>query len=282
MRSSSIILAVLLTACGYGGNKTDPSSGDWDGDGYSGEQGDCANENADYHPGADDAVGDGIDQNCDHADGVDADGDGNASTASGGDDCDDTSRDIQPGAFDAWYDGVDSDCMGDDDFDQDLDGVDSDEYGGEDCADTNPDIPTRETWNGIDDDCNGCIDEIGAEFAYMDDTDGNPVMVVTLQNADPHQMWMGLAETSQGGAGWYGEDCKEGTSDLCHPLDSAGGTFSVVQDTTDVNMALQTYFDQGRLPGSAAIFWDTRGRCTVMGEGTEYYAIDGCCMQEGW
>ena len=49
---------------------------------------------------APDEVGDGIDQNCDGVDGVDFDGDGYASLASGGTDCDDTSEHSYPGAPD--------------------------------------------------------------------------------------------------------------------------------------------------------------------------------------
>ncbi len=51
-------------------------------------------------PSGEDQVGDGIDQNCDGIDGVDADGDGFASVASGGDDCDDTNLAAFPGAVD--------------------------------------------------------------------------------------------------------------------------------------------------------------------------------------
>lgn len=51
-------------------------------------------------PSADDQVGDGLDQNCDGLDGVDADGDGYASVASGGDDCDDGNPAAFPGAGD--------------------------------------------------------------------------------------------------------------------------------------------------------------------------------------
>ncbi len=50
---------------------------------------DCDDALAARHPNADDTVGDGIDENCDGADGVDADGDGRASIASGGNDCND-------------------------------------------------------------------------------------------------------------------------------------------------------------------------------------------------
>jgi len=45
----------------------------------------------------DDTVGDGKDQDCDGADGVDADHDGHASIESGGDDCDDLQADVNPG-----------------------------------------------------------------------------------------------------------------------------------------------------------------------------------------
>lgn len=280
MRSSSIFLTLFSIGCGYSGGAKDPAEQDLDGDGYTAAEGDCAPQDETMNPGLEDTVGDGIDQNCDLIDGTDADGDGFASLASGGDDCDDTTRDVKPGAFDAWYDGVDADCAGDSDFDRDLDGLDSDDYGGTDCNDNNADIPGDEIWNAIDDDCDGCVDEITAQFSYMDDANGDPIMVVTLSSADPTESWMGLAETSQGGAGYYGEDCLNGVG--CHHLDASGGTFFVVDDTTNLHPGTETYFDEGRLPGSAAIFRDTRGQCTVMGEGVEYYETEGCCVQEGW
>ena len=61
---------------------------DLDGDGYN-KCDDCNDALASFHPGATDVVGDGKDQNCDGLDGVDADGDGLAGEASGGEDCDD-------------------------------------------------------------------------------------------------------------------------------------------------------------------------------------------------
>ena len=109
---------------------------DLDGDGYSTCDGDCADGDASFSPGALDLVGDGVDNNCDGTDGVDADGDGWANVASGGDDCDDTDPsenqddadgdgfttcdgdcddfyvDIYPGAFEVDGDGIDNDCDG--------------------------------------------------------------------------------------------------------------------------------------------------------------------------
>ncbi len=70
--------------------ETDPDSIDDDGDGYSELEGDCDDSSALISPEATDIVGDDLDLNCDGVDGVDADGDGYASVASGGTDCDDS------------------------------------------------------------------------------------------------------------------------------------------------------------------------------------------------
>jgi hypothetical protein len=47
-------------------------------------------------------VGDGVDQNCDGVDGVDADADGTPSSASGGTDCNDADATVFPGASETW------------------------------------------------------------------------------------------------------------------------------------------------------------------------------------
>ena len=53
-------------------------------------------------PAAPDTVGDDVDQNCDGVDGVDGDGDGVASSGSGGTDCDDGEASVFPGASETW------------------------------------------------------------------------------------------------------------------------------------------------------------------------------------
>ncbi len=143
---------------------------DTDGDGYNDTNAggdDCDDDDADVHPGAADEFYDGVDANCDGADEYDQDGDGfqtsvwNDDATAGGGDCQDANAEIHPGATDVFYDGIDSNCDGVNDFDQDNDGFESAAYGrGDDCddldAEVNPD--NVETWNTLDDDCDGEAD----------------------------------------------------------------------------------------------------------------------------
>ncbi|MDP7111800.1 MAG: right-handed parallel beta-helix repeat-containing protein [Myxococcota bacterium] len=93
---------------------------DEDGDGFSEEQGDCDDGDADIHPLADEVCGDAVDQDCsgDPDDGVlDVDGDGYLAVAcTDGDDCDDDDAERHPEADDG-CDGIDNDCDGSTDED---------------------------------------------------------------------------------------------------------------------------------------------------------------------
>jgi Putative metal-binding motif len=82
---------------------------DEDGDGFGLGWGDCDDTNKSVHPGAPEVLGDGIDQNCDGSDRLDADGDGFTD-----DDCDPTRGDVFPGAVELVLNGIDENCDGSD------------------------------------------------------------------------------------------------------------------------------------------------------------------------
>jgi hypothetical protein len=137
---------------------------------------DCAFADAGRFPGNAEVVFDGVDQDCDGYDLVDADGDGfpaqghaawpqisetqdefwPPSVTQENIDCDDLTDDdadgvpgatyVYPGAADVRYDGVDANCAGDDDYDADGDGhvrpqdAEKSPLPADDCLDTRADV----------------------------------------------------------------------------------------------------------------------------------------------
>jgi hypothetical protein len=85
-------------------------------------------------------------------------------------DCDDDAPQAHEGAVEVFYDGVDGDCLGGNDFDQDADGALDPSGGGTDCNDRDPAVfeGAPEQCNGVDDDCDGSVDE----GSFPDDTNG--------------------------------------------------------------------------------------------------------------
>ena len=114
---------------------------------------------------------------------IDADGDGVPSAACGGADCDDDDPGRFPGATEVCdADDVDEDCDLDTYGRRDIDGDDVTDTAccngdncGEDCDDNRAGVsPTAtETCNGLDDDCDGEVDEdVGSLFTIDADGDG--------------------------------------------------------------------------------------------------------------
>ena len=135
---------------------------DLDGDGFSPDDGDCNDEDANIYPGAPEYC-DGIDTDCDDAlleEERDNDGDGWSICAG---DCDDTDNQVSPSRSEQ-CDGKDNDCNGiiEDNIDLDEDGQSSCDG---DCDDTEETVFSGgiEVCDFLDNDCDGKIDEIDAD-----------------------------------------------------------------------------------------------------------------------
>lgn len=182
MRSMYLFLAIA--------GLSTPAFADTDGDGYD-TPADCNDYDPTIYPGGTEQCGDAEDEDCDgllDEDWVSGDtctydendGDG----YSGADDCNDTDAAINPAAMEVCGDNVDNDCNGHADgygeTDIPYDGIDQDCIGGDlidvdndgydyttDCDDTNSEVnPGIDEDNdpsysrdGVDNDCDGEIDE---------------------------------------------------------------------------------------------------------------------------
>ena len=167
------LLLINTVACG----EKDTGITDLDNDGVAASE-DCDDQNSAINSTATDTVGDDIDQNCDGVDGTDTDGDGLASTASGGTDCDDDNPDVDVSAEIVFYADKDGDGFGNP---ENMESACEAPIGFVDIADdcNDEDVTQNpsadEVCDGQDNDCDGLIDDaddnVGGLYLTYTDTD---------------------------------------------------------------------------------------------------------------
>jgi hypothetical protein len=281
---------------------------DDDGDGVTEDGGDCNDADPDVLPGAEEHC-DGVDEDCDGtvdegaSDGAalpDADGDGYGDAAAAphcvalagevtvGGDCDDDDAEVHPGA-DERCDGLDDDCDGEVDEDA-VDAVpwyrdeDDDGYGGEvdfvacegfevmtggDCDDGDPEAypGAEEVCDAVDNDCDGDVDE-GATDAvdgWQDaDGDGYGDGATAVEGCAGSEGFATNADDcDDGDAAVYpgarevldgrDNDCDEGTDPDALTVDDADATLTGEATGDAAGVALTWCDDAGRLLVGAGI-----------------------------
>jgi uncharacterized protein (TIGR03382 family) len=222
--------------------------------GYATRGNDCVDTNALINPGMPE-ICNALDDNCNgqtdenavfsnYYQDADGDGYGDSSKTQNvcsqpagwvtiGGDCDDTNPLANPGKSEIPYDGVDQDCKSGDLVDVDGDGHAYDVTGGDDCHDGDATVfPTAtETADGVDDDCDGTVDE-GTDV-YDDDGDG-----YTEQGGDCNDAANGVAPDQREAFGCDGvdQDC-DGVVDEGTPCtdDDGDGTSENQGDCHDAD-----------------------------------------------
>jgi len=244
----------------------DPYETDNDLDGYNECNDDCDDYDPTAYPGGLE-VCDGVDNDCNGiVDDVDLDGDYYFSGDCGGDDCDDNDATINPGADEIPYNGIDEDCTGADLTDVDGDGYDAWFVGGDDCNDADATIypGAVETCNGMDDDCDGVMDE--ETDCWDDDGDG-----FTEQGGDCDDGDMGVYPGAVEICDSVDQDC-DGLVDEdteCYDDDGDGWT-EVAGDCDDTNADIY--------PGALEICDGVDNDCnpaTAVDAGTDCFDDDG-------
>ena len=272
-----------------GTDSVNPTILDHDGDGYTQKGGDCNDSDEEIHPGAFDIPGNGIDENCDGGDSVDnstIDNDGDGFTPQTGD-CDDTDGAINPNAVENCTDAIDNNCNGlvdsqdpiatacpssCSDNDGDSYAIDGGDCGPVDCNDSQVNInPGAEEicGDGIDNDCDGSVDE-GCEVTCPD-VDGDGFTDASCGGDDCNDnvatINPGVAEVCGNGVD---ENCNGAIDDTC--LTCPDGTLLVIKKI-EYDKDFNTIDIQGRATVGTTL--------SIINADTNETLVEGIIVKEG-
>ena len=128
-------------------------------------------------------------------------------------------------------------------------------------------------------------DDLAFDWSPGDDTGS---LTIDITHSDAEGFYLGLAETSAGGAGWYGEDCRD---NLCHHFTAMSGSLAYVHTTFDMEPGVTTLFNNGTNGAGDVFAEDGSDRltylvqlaggpydafCYVWGDDPSYYDSYGC------
>jgi hypothetical protein len=278
--------------------------------GTSAVAGDCDDSDAGYNPAAAEYCDDPADYNCDGSVGyADGDGDGWAACV----ECDDTRDAVFPGAEES-CNGLDDDCDGTVDEPEAVDAAtwyvdaDADTYGdptvttvacdipagfvsdATDCDDAESDVNPghTEVCNGVDDNCDGAMDEGVTTPWYADvDGDGHGDASVSVSECSPSagytasaddcddlddSIWPGAPETCDGDdddcdgttdegvtSTWYADADGDGYGDAASSWTGCAAPIGYVSDTTDCDDA-----DSGVHPSATEVCDNLDNDCDAL------------------